>query len=134
LSLEDSLELDIAGIPTEQQRLIFTGEQLEDFHTLSGYGIATESALHLSLRRGGGMKIFIRTITGSVITIEAEASDTVEDTKAKIEEVEGMVPAPCAFPLSLGKETHGLGAADFASCMMFPPMMNQSHMQTLFSG
>jgi len=43
------------GIPHNQQRLVFDGEQLEDNKTLADYNILRESTIHLILRlRGGG--------------------------------------------------------------------------------
>jgi ubiquitin len=80
------------GIPPEQQRLIFGGQQLQDAKTLDDYGVGDDATLHLVLRLRGGMQLFVKTLTGKTVSIEVEEGESIEDVKAKIAEKEGIPP------------------------------------------
>ncbi|KAM0839263.1 hypothetical protein ACQ4PT_060426 [Festuca glaucescens] len=83
------------GFPKGRQCLIFANKQLEDDRTLADLNIWKEPTLLLVLHPAniaGTMPIFVSTTDGRRLRLQAESSDTIDDIKVKIYEVDGTRP------------------------------------------
>jgi len=73
------------GIPVPQQRLMHVGRQMDDGQTLTHYSVREDSTIQILLGLRGGFDIFIKCLTGQVLTMSAAPTDLIEDIKKKIE-------------------------------------------------
>ena len=81
---------DKQGISSQQQRIIFAEQQLEDGRTLADCNVQKESTLILVWRQSLPGAIFVKMPTGKTTTLEMEASDTVDMVQSKIEDTAGI--------------------------------------------
>ena len=71
------------GIPPDQQKLLSGGRLLRDEKTVRECGLHSGSTVDFSLSLLGGMQIFVKTLTDTIV-LEVEPSDTIKMVKKKI--------------------------------------------------
>jgi ubiquitin C len=81
---------DKKGIPRDQQ-IDFCWKAIGKRQD-SNYNIQKEYTPHLVLRLQGGMKIFIKPLTGQTVTVKVDPSDIIGSVMAKIQNNEGIAP------------------------------------------
>ena len=84
------------------QQLIFNGQQLEDKKRFFDYNIQTEATLDLQIPLhlhaplpdwiAGSINIFIKNLTGKIITIRVKGIDTIYNVKSRIQDKEEFPP------------------------------------------
>ncbi|CAL5008760.1 unnamed protein product [Urochloa decumbens] len=92
-NVKDKIQ-DIEGFPVDRQCLIFANKQLDGNRTLAEHNIWKESTILLVILPypKGTFKIKVKTLHGTIIPLDVQSSDTVEDVKVKIFEKERCPP------------------------------------------
>ncbi|GKD00028.1 putative polyubiquitin [Tanacetum coccineum] len=82
---------DKVGVPADQQKLVYAGNQLGDNHILGYYYVQNKSTICLVDDTLMTLQISVVNVnTGKTISLEVESSDTIKDVKVKIQDKEDI--------------------------------------------
>jgi len=112
LSIKERIESD-EGIPTDSQRLVFAGKQLDDAGLLRDYAIPDEAILHMVKKKPQPFAATVKMLTGRCIKIMLDPSDTVLNLQEKILESE-LIPVEQQRLIFNGKQIQSSSLA--AAC------------------
>ncbi|KAA6383490.1 MAG: putative Polyubiquitin [Streblomastix strix] len=85
--------LEKEGIPEGQQRLVFSGQVLEDAKTLKDYEARQNITLHLFIRiqkKNNPFQIFVKIIDNKTFPLLVENTETIGNVKQQIQQKEGI--------------------------------------------
>ncbi|KAA6377357.1 MAG: putative Polyubiquitin, partial [Streblomastix strix] len=78
------------NFPSDHQRLIYQGKQLEDSKTIQECALPEKAILKLTIRLPNGILISIKKPSGKIIQLDIEKSSKIEQLKQKIEDLEDV--------------------------------------------
>ncbi|GJX65447.1 polyubiquitin 11-like protein [Tanacetum coccineum] len=82
---------DKVGVPADQQKLVYAGNQLGDNHILGYYYVQNNSTIRLVDDTLMTLQIsVVHVSTGKTISLEVESSNTIKDVKVKIQDKEDI--------------------------------------------
>lgn len=82
---------DKEGIPPDQQRLILSGQHLEDDLTLNYYNVTKQSTLYL-VQTPLDMQILVKMLSVKTIALNVKPDTSIQSLKVKIHRKEGIPP------------------------------------------
>ena len=104
--LEDTIEnvknkiFEEEGIPVECQCLFYAGKELRDYRSMKEYSIPSESTLILTQKLLDGVLIFVKMLTGKIITLNSKLETSIKSVKVEIQRQRGI--PPCKQHLHFG--------------------------------